>query len=155
MESALRLTDEAWDVTVINALTEVLKQTGSPAVRLRILGNLAGLYRAYPEWSGGKRIPEQTPWPVSSTEKTKDWSPEGMNAVLDGLAPGLSDRDRTVRRQAIAGLGQAGRVTVAQQLLRSTLMKEPDPENQALLVEILGSQQDNLSDFFADDRIAR
>ena len=42
-----------------------------------------------------------------------------MRAVLAGLAEGLTDADRIVRSQAIAGLGQAGRVEVARSLLRS------------------------------------
>jgi putative heme-binding domain-containing protein len=144
MESALRLTDEAWDIAVVRALTEVAKQTGSAAVRSRILANLAGLYRVYPDWSGSWF--GTNPLAGQFPTKTKDWSPEGMNAVLDGLAPGLSDRDRTVRRQAIAGLGQAGRVKAAQSLLRSALLKEPDPDNQALIAEVLGSQQDSSSE---------
>jgi putative heme-binding domain-containing protein len=144
MESAFRLTDEAWDISVVRALTEVWKQTDSAAIRSRILVNLAGLYRVYPDWSGfwfGTN-----PLAGRFPSKTKDWSPEGMIAVLDGLGSGLSDRDRTVRRQAIAGLGQAGQVKAAQSVLRNALMKEPDPENQALIAEILGSQQDNLSE---------
>ena len=76
----------------MRALTEVFKQTGSPAVRLRILGNLAGLYRDYPDWSGSWS--GQNPLAGQFPSKTKDWSPEGMNAVLAGLALGLSDRDR-------------------------------------------------------------
>ena len=52
LESALRLTDEAWAVPVVDALTEALDRTTSPAVRGRIVANLAGLYRRYPEWSG-------------------------------------------------------------------------------------------------------
>jgi putative heme-binding domain-containing protein len=144
MESALRLTDEAWDIAVVRALTEVLKQTTSPAIRSRIVANLGGLYRTYPDWSGSWF--GTNPLAGQFPEKTKDWSPDGMNAVLDGLAVGLSDRDRVVRRQAIAGIGQAGRVKAAQSFLRSAFVKEADPDNQVLLAEILGSQQDTLSE---------
>ena len=140
MESALRLTDEAWDISVVRALAEGLKLSSSPAIRLRIVENLAGLYRVYPDWSGAWF--GTNPLAGQFPEKTKDWSREGMDAVIDSLALGLSDRDRLVRRQAIVGLSQAGRATSALSLLRSALTKEPDPENQAFLTQALGLQED-------------
>ena len=83
-ESALELTDEAWAIPVVEALTEALGRVGAPAVRSRIVANLSGLYRRYPEWSGSwfgtNPIAGQFP------EKTRDWSPEGMAAVVRGLA---------------------------------------------------------------------
>ena len=105
-ESALELTDEAWSVPVVEALTEVLGRSGSPAVRGRIVANLAGLYRRYPEWSGSWF--GTNPLAGRFPEKTRDWSPEGMAGVLRGLAVGLADRDSLVRSQAIAGLARAG-----------------------------------------------
>ena len=44
LESALRLTDEAWAVPVVAALTEALSRTTSVPVKARIVANLAGLY---------------------------------------------------------------------------------------------------------------
>ena len=44
LESALRLTDEAWAVAVVAALTEALNRTTSIPVKARIVANLAGLY---------------------------------------------------------------------------------------------------------------
>ncbi len=105
-ESALELTDEAWAVPVAEALTEALRRSGTPAMRARIVANLAGLFRQYPEWSGAwfGTNPLAGPTP----EKTRNWSPQGMQAVADGLALGLADRDREVRAEAIAGLAQVG-----------------------------------------------
>ena len=103
-------------------------------VRSRIVANLAGLYRRYPEWSGywfgTNPLAGQFP------QKTQDWSPDGMKEVLEGSRPGLADRDRSVRFQAIVGLSQAGQA--AAPALRSALVKEPDPDNQAVLAEALG-----------------
>ena len=71
-------------------------------MRARIVANLTGLFRQYPEWSGAwfGTNPLASPAP----EKTRNWSPDGMQAVADGLALGLADRDGDVRGQAIAGL---------------------------------------------------
>ena len=105
-ESALELTDEAWAVPVAEALAEALRRSDKPAMRARIVANLAGLFRQYPEWSGAwfGSNPLAGPAPV----KSRKWSPEGMQAVADGLALGLADRDREVRAEAIAGLAQVG-----------------------------------------------
>ncbi len=140
-ESALDLTEEAWALPVVEALTEALGRVGTPAVRSRIVANLSGLYRRYPEWSGSwfgtNPIAGQFP------EKTLDWSPEGMAAVVRGLALGLADRDRSVRAQAIAALGQAGPAAVPH--LRTALARDREPTNQAALVELLGKLGDNAS----------
>jgi len=138
LEPALRLTDEAWALPVVEALNEALGRTSLPAVRGRIVANLGGLYRRYPEWSGTwfGTNPLAGPFP----QKTKDWSPAAMSRVLDGLAAGLADRDRSVRFQAIVGLAQAGKA--ATPLLRSALEGEPDPANQALMAETLGTLAD-------------
>ncbi|HZW31782.1 MAG TPA: HEAT repeat domain-containing protein, partial [Isosphaeraceae bacterium] len=133
-ESALALSEEAWAVAVVEALTESLLRTGSPAIRARLVANLAGQYRRYPEWSGSWFGPN--PLAGRVPEKTRDWSPQGMEQVRRGLALGLADRDSSVRAQAIAGLGQQGRA--AAPWLRAALVKEPDPRNQAALAETLG-----------------
>ncbi len=138
LEPALRLTDEAWSVVVVAALTEALKRTESTTRRGWIVANLAGLYRQYPDWSGywfgTNPLAGQFP------QKTKDWAPEGMNGVLEGLSLGLADRESSVRLAAIVGLGQAGKEAAGR--LRGALAQEPDPENQAVLVETLGALKD-------------
>ena len=119
LEPALRLTDEAWALPVVEALTEALGRTSQPAVRGRIVANLAGLYRRYPEWSGTWF--GTNPLAGQFPQKTKDWSPAGMTGVLDGLSAGLADRDRSVRFQAIVGLSQAGKGAAPR--LRSALIE--------------------------------
>jgi putative heme-binding domain-containing protein len=134
VESALTMTEDAWSVPVVEALTEALRRAGSVAVRARIVANLSGLYRGYPEWTGSWF--GTNPLAGRFPEKTRDWLPEGMAAVLRGLALGLVDRDSAVRFQAIVGLGQAGRKSAP--ALRAALAREPDPRNQAALAETLG-----------------
>jgi putative heme-binding domain-containing protein len=143
LEAALRLTDEAWAVPVVEALTDSLRQTQPVPVpvRSRLIANLAGLYRRYPEWSGSWF--GTNPLAGRLPEKTQDWSPDGMKGVLKGLALGLADRDSSVRSQAIVGLSQAG--PVAAPLLRSALIKEREPRNQAILAETLGTLRDAAS----------
>ena len=77
-ESALDLTDEAWAVPVVEGLTEALRRAEKPAVRARIVANLAGLYRQYPEWSGSWF--GTNPLAGPAPEKTRDWSPKGCKA---------------------------------------------------------------------------
>jgi len=71
LEAALKLADEAWSIPVVQALTEVFKQTPSPAIRQRIITTLAGLYQTYPDWTGDwfGTNPLAGPFP----EKSKDW----------------------------------------------------------------------------------
>jgi len=92
----------------------------------------------YPEWSGTWF--GTNPLAGRFPQKTKDWSPAGMTGVLDGLSAGLADRDRSVRLQAIIGLGEAGKVAAPR--LRSAFGGEPDPTNQAILAETLGTLAD-------------
>ncbi len=141
VESALRLTDEAWDVTVVAALTEAIGRTASIPVKARIVANLAGLIHRYPEWSG--QWFGTNPLAGQFPRKTVDWSPEGMNGAKNGLALALADRDSTVRFQAIVGLSDIG--PTASPLLRAALVKEPDGTNQALLAETLGMVADPLA----------
>jgi putative heme-binding domain-containing protein len=140
-ESALELTDETWAGPVVEALNEALRRAGTPALRARIVANLAGLYRRYPEWSGAWF--GTNPLAGPAPEKSRDWAPEGMQGVVRGLAQGLADRDSAVRSQAIAGLGQVGKD--AAPLLRTALLKEPDTRNQEALAETLGKLVDAAS----------
>jgi putative heme-binding domain-containing protein len=141
LEPALRLTDEAWSTEVVAALSEALKHTESPTRRAWIVSNLAGLYRQYPEWTGywfgTNPLAGQFP------QKTKDWAPDGMKAVLDGLSMGLADSNASVRMAAIAGLAEAGKEAAPR--LRGALANETDSGNQAVLVETLGALQDRPS----------
>ena len=46
------------------SVTEALGRVGAPAIRSRIVANLSGLYRRYPEWSGpGSGQPDRRPVP--------------------------------------------------------------------------------------------
>ena len=136
-KSALTLADESWSLPVVQALVEALKQTSEPAVRGRIVANLAGQYRKYPEWSGDWWGPD--PLAGKFPKKTRDWTPEGMETVLQGLRLGFADRDATVRFQSIVALGEVG--PAAAPILSAGLAAEPDPGNQAALVEALGRDE--------------
>ncbi len=81
-EPALDLTDEAWSIPVVKALSEALGRTGSPAVRGRIVANLSGLYRGYPEWPGTWF--GTNPLAGDFPEKTRNW----FNGGYDGSHPG-------------------------------------------------------------------
>ena len=137
-EHALNLADESWSVPVVQALVAALNRTVEPALRGRLVANLASQYRKFPdvpgEWHGAN--PLTGPFP----RKTLDWDPEGMRWVVQGLRLGLADADHTVRFQAIVGLAQVG--TAAMPLLLAAVTSEPDPENQALIVEALGATKD-------------
>jgi putative heme-binding domain-containing protein len=141
LEPALRLTDEAWSVTAVQALTEALSRTSSAAVRGRIIANLAGQSRRYPEWSGQwfGTNPLAGPFP----QKTAEWSIEGMKEVQTGLVLGLADRDSTVRFEAIGGLREFS--SAAAPMLRTALIREPDPRNQRLLITSLATLSDRLA----------
>ena len=137
-QPALKLTDEAWAVPVAEALTEALRRSDKPAMRARIVNNLSGIFRQYPEWSGAwfGTNPAAGPLP----EKTRNWSPEGMQAVANGLATALMDRDVEVRARAIDGLARVG--PDASALLAAALKKEPDDRNQAAIADALGRMKD-------------
>ena len=137
-EAALLLADESWSVPVVQALVEALGRTPQAGVRARIVANLAGQYRAYPNWPGGWYGPDPLARPFP--QKTKTWSPEGMKTVLEGLRLGLADHDRSVRFPSIIALGQAG--PVASPILRAGFTSESDAGNQEALVEALGLMND-------------
>jgi putative heme-binding domain-containing protein len=140
LEAALRLTDEAWAAPAVQALIEFLKVSTSPAIRERVVANLAGQYLKYPDWTGDWF--GTNPLGGEFPQKTREWDQAGMRGVLSGLAIGLDDGDRGVRAQAIAGLARAGTSKEALVLLRSALLKEPDAENQAEIAATLGQRED-------------
>ncbi|MGC8638340.1 MAG: HEAT repeat domain-containing protein [Isosphaeraceae bacterium] len=137
-ESALVLADESWSLAVVQALADALRQTPEPAVRGRIVACLAGQYRTYPEWTGAWWGPNPLAGPFP--KKTVNWAPEGMETVLQGLRLGFADRDATVRFQTSVALGQLG--PAAAPILLAGLAAEPDPGNQAAIVEALGELND-------------
>ena len=140
-EPALKLTDEAWSITVVAALADAFTHSPSAPVRGKILASIAGQLHKYPDWNGT--------WfgtnPLAGTfpRKTKDWDQNAMKAVLDGLSLGLVDPDSLVRFQAITGISEAGKDAAPR--LRSALPAESDPTNQAVIVETLGMLKDDVS----------
>ncbi|AMV38941.1 HEAT repeat domain-containing protein [Planctomyces sp. SH-PL62] len=140
-EAALLLADESWSVPLVASLVEALKKTAEPAVRGRILACLAAQYFRYPEAEG--RSTGENPPGDMIPRKTENWDPEGMAAVLRGLEIGLKDADASVRYQAVFGLQTVG--AAAGPLLREALPKETETDNQAALVEALGSLNDAAS----------
>jgi HEAT repeat protein/glucose/arabinose dehydrogenase len=140
-EAALLLADESWSVPVVQALVEAMGRTPEAGVRARIVANLAGQYRAYPNWPGGWYGPDPLARPFP--QKTKTWSPEGMKTVLEGLRLGLADHDRSVRFPSIIALGQVG--PAASPIVRASFTSESDAGNQEALVEALGLMNDALS----------
>ena len=137
-EDALKLADESWTTAAVTALSMALDSATDSSWKARVLAALAGNYRRYPEWSG--QWFGTNPLAGAPPKKTRDWSPEGMTAVLTGLIKGLRDPDPLVRRPAIVGLIGVGEQ--AAPLLRMVLEKEPDPVNQAVAAQALGSLND-------------
>ena len=137
-EDALKLADESWSVPAIQALASSLATSSDPAWKARVVSALAGQYRRYPEWSG--HWFGTNPLAGAIPRKTRDWSSEGMDAVLIGLSRGIRDADPLVRRQAILGMAEVG--SRAAPLLRVVLDREGDPVNLAVLAHALGSQGD-------------
>jgi putative heme-binding domain-containing protein len=133
-EDALKLTDESWSLATVQALANSLDTVTNPGFKARVLSALAGNYRRYPEWSG--QWFGTNPLAGSMPKKTRDWSPEGMNAVFLGLVKGLKDADPLVRRPAIGGLISVGER--ASPILRLVLEQETDPINLAASAQALG-----------------
>ena len=106
-ESALELTDEAWAVPVVEALTEALRRSDD---RRRAGPDRRQPGRAVSPVSGmvGLVVRDQPAGRSSSRRRPGTGRPRGWQAVLRGLALGLADRDGEVRSQAIVGLA-AGR----------------------------------------------
>ena len=88
---------------VVDALIAALEKTDDAEVRARIVANLAGLHRRYPEWSGNwfgtNPLAGEFPQKTRAVEHRGD----GPRAS-SGLAQGLNDADAAVRQAAIAGL---------------------------------------------------
>jgi putative heme-binding domain-containing protein len=137
-EDALKLADESWSLAVVQALATSLEKSTDPGWKARVLSAMAGNYRRYPEWSG--QWYGTNPLAGSMPKKTRDWSAEGMNAVLHGLVKGLKDADPLVRRPAIGGLIGIGER--ASPLLRIVLEQESDPINLAASAQALGTLGD-------------
>ncbi len=137
---ALLLVEDVHHKTVVDVLTLALEKTPDAAGRERITTVLAGLYRGYPEWDGLWQGPD--PLSLPPPGKTKDWSKEGMEAVLEGLKIALGDRDCGVREQAIKGAKSIGRAALP--ILRMAFRSEREPELQTALVSALGSLGDSL-----------
>jgi HEAT repeat protein len=133
-ESALDLADESFSVPVVKALVAALRQASGPALRARIIVSLGGQYRRYPEWLGTWWGPD--PLSVGLPRKTREWDPEGMSSVLEGLRIGSFDPNASVRFQSIVELGEVGAAGGA--ILRAAIAQETDTRNQALAVEELG-----------------
>ena len=140
-DDALDLTDEAWAVPVVEALRNALAKTADAPTRVRLVVNLAGLFRRYPEWTGA--------WfgtnPIAGIQptRTKDWSPEGMTLVQTTLAKAAGDPDPAVRREVIAGLREIG--LDAAVTLRNRLAVETDTANIVALCAALGALHEPLS----------
>ena len=133
-DDALALADESWAMPAIEALILALGDETDPTARARILANLAGQYRKYPEWTGA--------WfgtnPLAGTfpAKTLDWDGRAMQAILVGLARGLVDPVETVRRQAIVALTGVGPEVAANFL--AAIPRETDATNRAAMIVALG-----------------
>ncbi len=136
--AALDLTEDAYSVAVVDALIEALAKTSDPAIRGRLVANLAGLHRRLPEWSG--HWFGTNPLAGDLPRKTRPWSIEGMTRVVVGLTQALSDDDASVRRAAIAGLVETGPAAIL--AFRSRLAAETDPANQAMMAATLGRFHD-------------
>ena len=134
-DDALALADESWAVPAIEALMRAFAAEADPLARARIVANLAGQYRRYPEWSGA--------WfgtnPLAGTfpAKSVDWEPKAMASVLEGVARGLSDPEASVRRQAIVGIASIGPEAAPHVL--AALPREADPTNRAALIASLSA----------------
>jgi HEAT repeat protein len=138
VENALKLADESWSPAVIQGLVLALQSTPDPALRARMVANLTGQFRKYPDWNGEWFGPD--PLRGQRPLKTQNWDDEGMATVVRGLRQGLSDGVASVRFQAIVGLGQVG--TAAAPVLREGLVRETDTENQMALIEALAGTKD-------------
>ncbi|MGE3819581.1 MAG: HEAT repeat domain-containing protein [Isosphaeraceae bacterium] len=133
-DDALKLTDEAWEISAVDALIQGFQGGPSEETRARIVENLAGLYRTYPEWSGNWF--GTNPLAGQFPQKTQPWDPKGMTKVQEGLTLALKDPGVPVRLQAIAGLILVGRPALP--TLREALRSERDSRNLAAIAEGLG-----------------
>jgi putative heme-binding domain-containing protein len=133
-DDALALADESWSLPSIQALYMAFKSEKDPAVRARIVANLAGQYRKYPEWSGNWF--GTNPLAGEFPAKTVDWDSKVTPLVLGAVGVALKDADLGVRRQAILGLAAMGPAAAAPML--AALGNEADETNRAAMVVALG-----------------
>ncbi len=140
-ESAIRLCDEWWSVTVVRALVMALDDAEDPRWRARLVATLAGVYRTYPEWTGHWWGPN--PLAGERPRKARDWDAAGMSAVLEGLSARLDDAEPSVRREAIVGLIAAG--PAGSGALRLAIDRERDAPDLALIARGLGELRDRPS----------
>ncbi len=133
-DDALALVDESWSLPAIRALVLAFTDEAEATARARIIANLAGQYRKYPEWSGAWF--GTNPLAGSFPGKSVDWDRQGMEAILVGLARGLVDLAPVVRRQAIIGLASVGPEVAANFL--AALPREADATNRATMITALG-----------------
>ena len=133
-DSRLRLTGEADDPRVVAGLGTSLGQCPSAEGRARIVENLGGLYRKYPDWSGNWF--GTNPLAGRFPQKTEPWDAPTMEMVQQSLAFALKGPSPEVRLRAIAGLIPIGQPAVP--ALREALKSEADPRNLAALAEGLG-----------------
>jgi putative heme-binding domain-containing protein len=133
-DNVLALVDESWSPAAIEGLIAAYGEQADPTARARILANLAGQYRRYPEWSGAWF--GTNPLAGAFPAKTVDWDKQAMGRILVGLARGLVDPEASVRRQAIVGMASVG-PEVATYFLAAA-PRETDATNRAALVAWLG-----------------
>ena len=132
---AIRLVDEAYSPVVVSALVEALNRCDDARARSAIINDLAGLAHREPSWSG--RWFGTNPLAGRFPEKTEDWDQPAMALVAAGLARGLGDRDRDVRRLSLIALAnQVGPSAVPS--LRARLAQESDPELTIMLAKAVG-----------------
>ena len=137
-DSALKLCDEWWTLPVANAMAMALDDADDSTWRARLVATLAGLYRAYPDWTGNWWGPN--PLAGEPPRKTRDWDPVGMSAVLGALSASLNDPEPSVRREAIVGLIAVGRAGSG--ALRLAIDRERNAPNLALMARALGELRD-------------
>ena len=133
-DEALALVDESWTFPAIDALNMAFAGETDPTVRSRIMANLAGQYRKYPEWSGAWF--GTNPLAGAFPSKTVDWDRDAMQAILVSLARGLVDPAASVRRSAIVALTTIGPEASAN--LLAAVPREADATNRAAMIAALG-----------------
>ena len=133
-EDALKVCDESWSSSRLEALKIAEPLVGDAGFRARVVACLAGNYRKYPEWSGNWF--GTNPLAGDFPKKTKDWDPSAMASIRESLTTALKDSDAGVRLQAIAGLVAVGKPGAA--ALRAELLGEKDARNASAIAAGLG-----------------
>ena len=133
-EDALKVCDESWSLSRLEALRLALPDAKDSGFRARIVACLAGNSRKYPDWSGNWF--GTNPLAGDFPQKTKDWDKKAMALIQSTLASSLKDSDAGVRLQVIAGLVAIGKP--AAPLLREALPNEANPRNASAIASGLG-----------------